>query len=310
MSVKIGFVILSHADPGQLLRLVRTLQRLYDDPPIVCHHDFTQSALSTEGFPSNVRFVQPHVRTRWGQFSVVLAALRALEILYEESAPDWFYLISAADYPTASADHVVQDIDASEADAFLDFREASRVPSVAVESPPKNPALRHFVSPGNIEIAWRRYIGLNLWFPILRSGPRIGRHTLYTPFKSRRTPFGPTFKCFYGDHWFSGNQKAAEILLGPTAKHLELRRHLRWRASADECYYQSVLANAGLKIEKATRRFSEWNGGGAHPKILGTEDLPAIISSKAHFARKFEAGTPVLDEIDRFLFGRTFSRAV
>jgi hypothetical protein len=64
-----------------------------------------------------------------------------------------------------------------------------------------------------------------------------------------------------------------------------------------------VLANtADLKIVQATPRYSEWQGGGAHPQILGINDLPAIMSSGAHFARKFEAGTPVLDEIDQMLF--------
>jgi hypothetical protein len=63
-----------------------------------------------------------------------------------------------------------------------------------------------------------------------------------------------------------------------------------------------VLGNiSGLKIDKATRRFSEWMGGGAHPQIIVTKDLPAIIASGSHFAGKFEAGTPILDEIDKIL---------
>jgi hypothetical protein len=41
--------------------------------------------------------------------------------------------------------------------------------------------------------------------------------------------------------------------------------------------------------------------GQSHPQELGLNDLPEIISSKAHFARKFAPGSPVLNEIDKLL---------
>ena len=64
------------------------------------------------------------------------------------------------------------------------------------------------------------------------SGPRLGRYTMYLPFDDWRAPFTPDFKCFYGDQWFAGNQKAAEILLNPTDKQMQFRRHLR---SSERC---------------------------------------------------------------------------
>ena len=128
------------------------------------------------------------------------------------------------------------------------------------------------------------------------------------PFEDWRSPFAPDFKCLYGDQWFAGSRKVAEILLKPIDKHTQLRRHLRFRYVADECYYQTVLGNMpGLKISKATRRFVDWSEsaggphGGSRPKVLGLDDLPAIMSSKAHFARKFSPDSLVLDEIDRML---------
>jgi hypothetical protein len=303
MSIKIGFVIVSYANPEQLLRLVRRLQSLFDNPPIVCHHDFGQCALRVEEFPREIRFVMPHEKTGWGKYAVVTAALRALELLYQTATPDWFVLLSGADYPTMRADEVLADIASSGADALLDLREVPSSPTKVSYPPPENPTLQHFVSAENLALAWRRYVGFSAWVPIVRAGPRIGRYTMYFPFEMKRwSPFDAAFKCFYGDHWFSGNSKVAQILLTPTQKHLHLRRHLRWRVVPEECYYHSVLGNSPhVKILRATRRYSEWLGGGAHPQILTVNDLPAIISSRAHFARKFEPDTPVLDEIDRFL---------
>jgi Core-2/I-Branching enzyme len=303
MSVKIGFVIVTYANPEQLLRLVRRLQHLYDNPSIVCHHDFSQCALRVDKFPNDIRFVLPHEKTGWGKFAVVTAALRALELLYQKSTPDWFVLLSGSDYPTMRADDVLADLSSCGGDALLDLREVPSSPPNLPYELPENPTLQHFVSTENLALAWRRYVGFNAWFPIIRAGPRVGRHTMYFPFEMKRwSPFDAWFKCFYGDHWFSGNSKVAQILLTPTQKHLHLRRHLRWRVVPEECYYHSVLGNSPhVKIVKATRRYSEWLGGGAHPQFLTVKDLPAMISSEAHFARKFEPDTPVLDEIDRLL---------
>jgi len=332
MSKQIGFVILSHDNPQQLRRLVRCLQRIYDNPPIAIHHDIGQSPLRQDDFPSDVQFVSPHVKTRWGKFSLVVAALRALELLYRNATPDWFVLLSAADYPTMPAQKVLEDLGTSGVDALLDYREVpklsdprhkityrlsiSRYSASLVSSrfdppypTPENPVLKHLILPQNLELAWRRYIAFNVWCPIIRSGPRIGRYTMYLPFDGWRLPFTPDFKCFYGDQWFAGNHKVAEILLNPTDKHMQLRRHLRSRNDvSDECYYQTVLGNAvGLRISRATRRFADWSEsagglqGRAHPKVLGLDHLPAIIASKAHFARKFSPESPVLDEIDRML---------
>ena len=52
MSKAIGFVIISHNYPQQLLRLVRCLQRNYNNPPIAIHHDLGQSQIRRDDFPS------------------------------------------------------------------------------------------------------------------------------------------------------------------------------------------------------------------------------------------------------------------
>jgi len=301
MSKAIGFVIISHDYPRQLLRLVRCLQQNYDNPPIAIHHDFGQSQITRGDFPSDIQFVSPHVKTRWAQFSIVTAGLRALELLYKNATPNWFVLLSGADYPVMPADRVLKELMSIDKDALLEYREVPTSLSPSHLSAPENPDVRHFSLPGNLALAWRRYIGLNFWFPVIRSGPRIGRYTIHLPIKDWRSPFGDQFKCFYGDQWFTGTRKVADILLNPSKKHMRLRHYLRLRTVPDECYYQTIIANTpNLKISKATRRFSDW-AGGSHPKVLGLHDLEAIVTSKAHFARKFAPESPVLDEIDKML---------
>src|SRR3712207_6164283 len=107
--MNVGFVVLSHRSPDQLLGLVHVLGELYGDPPIACHHDFSQSDLDVRHFPANVHFVRPSLRTGWGKWSLVEASLQSIDRLYQAADPDIFFLISAADYPGAPPDKVLRD---------------------------------------------------------------------------------------------------------------------------------------------------------------------------------------------------------
>lgn len=302
--MEVGFVILSHNNPQQVLRLVECLDRVYGRPPIAIHHDTHQSPIDVQ-FPDWVAFVDRPERTRWAQFSLVRASLRALELLYSRARPDWFFLLSGADYPIRGADDVRGYLAAIKADALIDLREVPAPGDDTPLAPPANPSLSHLISPKNAGLAYRRYIGLNLWVPIIRSGPRLGRYTFYTTIQDWRAPFDTTFRCYYGDYWFAGNAKAAALLLAPTARHRKLQRYLSLRTVPDECYYQTILGNSGLALSPHARRFAKWMGGGAHPRTLEADDFPLIRDSGDFFARKFAPDNPILDLIDAKLLAES-----
>jgi len=50
-------------------------------------------------------------------------------------------------------------------------------------------------------------------------------------------------------------------------------------------------------------RYIDWRMGGYHPKTLGLDDIPRILASGAHFARKFDLamGPEVFDAIDEIV---------
>ena len=122
--IRIGFVLLTHSEPDQVLALTQVLSELYDGPPIVCHHDFTQCPLDKSLFSSNVRFVEPHFPTFWGCFSIVPATIAGLRLLMRgPNPPDWIYLLSGSDYPTLSPDKVLSMLGETQFDAFIDHRE-------------------------------------------------------------------------------------------------------------------------------------------------------------------------------------------
>ena len=66
MPQRIGFVLLTHANTPQVRRLIGTPDRMFDAPPIVCHHDFSKSDLAGPGFWRKFSFVLAPEVTGWG----------------------------------------------------------------------------------------------------------------------------------------------------------------------------------------------------------------------------------------------------
>ena len=57
--MSIGFVLLTHHQPQQIDRLLAQLNKMFNYPPIVCHHDFDKCPLSVDHLSKNIEFVRP-----------------------------------------------------------------------------------------------------------------------------------------------------------------------------------------------------------------------------------------------------------
>ena len=300
----IGFVILSYEGDGKLGRLVRALNREYSDPPIVVHHDFSQSPIDERTFPSNVQFVKPSLRTSWGKWAVTAGALKAFDLLFHGTEADWAFLLSAADYPVMRGAKVREELRDTPCDAFIDMRPVKiGTAPIAKTVGRTSPRLVHFESAGNHEIRRRWTHSPQWWIPIIRFRPRlrIGKWTFRPPFDGRH-PYRPGFECFHGDHWFTANRRAVSALLNMDEQNARLCRHLRSRPLAEESYYATILASrADLIVCLDNRRFTEWHGGGAHPMTLTEEQVPEMLGSGAFFARKFPDDPRIFAAIDAAL---------
>jgi len=303
--IRIGFILLTHAHPQQTAALASALCELYDAPDIVCHHDFSQCKLDKSCLPRNVRFVEPHFPTSWGCFSIIPATLAAMRILMEGAhAPEWFYLLSGSDYPAASPDEVRDQLAKTQFDAFIDHRE------IAWPARPQSELAAHsggFSRPSYRALAYKRYCAVAVPRPSKSNPvafPPEGHSYLFHPIWRAIVPgpFATRFRCYAGEHWFTGNRKAAEILLSDGVNRKRLLAHLRRRESPEECFYHSMLANAPLHVSPGNLRYIDWPFADSwHPKTLTIDDLPAICASGAHFARKITPGSPLIAELDNRL---------
>ena len=297
--LSIGFLLLTHDDENQALRLTETLSELFHDPPIVCHHDFSRTNFNALRFPSNVRFVKPHVKTRWGTISLVHAMLRALQTLYEKDTPDWFYFLSGSDYPIKNSDAIVRELRNSPCDAYLRLKKIDhrQIPErVGVDT-------GGLESASYLRLAYQRYIGRSFPIPSWRHphrGPaamhlRLLNPKLLNPFH----PFNDNYFCYAGDQWFAANSRAAKALLSPEADRV--LKYFKGRFPPDEAVCPTILGNAvGLKISPQSKHFIRWERG-HHPRVLDENDLLSMLNSNAHFARKFAPRSPVLSRIDAYL---------
>jgi hypothetical protein len=302
MSPPIGFVILSHLELDQLERLISTLNRTYDEPPIAVHHDFYQSNIDISRLNGNIHFVQPSLKTHWAHINIVHAAIAALRLLYDKHAPDWFTILSAADYPIMPGRNVVQELRQGPFDLYLDYQLAERNPT---EKPHAYKSRMETGQKRWAPLAYDRYVAKTIRYPSftkrlrpIRRNFLIRNETMLRPF----VPYSPDWKCYGGEFWHTGNSKVAEILLTETSNSRKTIDHLHDRFAPEESFFQTILCNRpDLRICGDNKRYTDWLGQHEHPKVLEITDLNSILESKCYFARKFAARRPsqILDELDR-----------
>ena len=304
----LGFVILSHAATPNLERLISALNRLYDKPPIVIHHDISQSPLPlpTEQRAANISIVEPHFKTRWADFSIVNAFLSALDLLYEKHSPDWFAFLSTECYPAMPADDVLNELATSPYDAYVESVK------VTLELEPKRNWLTRKVA------RLLQMIGLAdkpaAQDPAVKNRRRWINGCYYRYVDSAKpetTPFSSDFECYAGELWLTANAKAAKILIAARREHNKLFYHYCNVFCPDESYWQTILNNRrDLRICPSNRRYAAWSPGDIHPKELSEVDLQKILESKCHFARKFTAtkSSRLIDSLDAIIFSKKHAR--
>ncbi len=277
-ATQIGFVLLTHRDTVQAIRLIRRLNMLYDSPPIALHHDSSQCPLDESTLPSNVQVVHPHVRTRWGDWSLVESTLRALRLLYRGGGPDWFVLLSGADYPVVCGDVALRDLRDGGADAYMEI----------VPVPPK-PLVPRSRNERDWEFQKRHYRKMFEFRVPFSQPPRYRRLFLPRWMSTPFIPFNDGFRCFAGSQWFAANRNCIDAIERFERDERKRAAFFRGARIPDESYFQCILANApGIRIRPTNFRYIEWPPKARNPKTLRAADIASIVASGAHFARKVD----------------------
>ena len=295
----LGFAILSHRQPAQLKRLTRRLSKMFDDPPVTIHHDFSQCDLERNDFPSNVQVVIPSISTKWGDWSVTEAAMAAITNLYmRPDHPQWVILLSGNDYPIQKPGKIKSFYENTSYDAFVSSKKLTEA----------NLSTKR-------EFYWfARYNWPKIFYPsifhILKSIKK--RKFVKEPIVLKEkwalrflTPFSPDYPCYGGSFWFSASRKAVKELVQTFDNNKKLCSYYKNVLIPDESFFVTVLNNTkDLGVYNFNFRYTDWAKNiGPHPKQLKLPDLPALMRAEKHFARKIDMDTDadLLDKLDELI---------
>ena len=291
------YLILAHKEPRQVEALAARILELSPHGQVVVHHDLAASELPWGGRPpSRVHFVE-RSRVLWGDWSIVEATLRMVRFALEQLHADWFVVLSGEHWPVADLCQWEEKATASGIDAFVEadplperlrFGRSDEGPNMYLSrcihswvtvSQPHRPAAH-------------RAIG-GLWKLSLYVNPIVTveySHRRQTWFFGRPRSRGPlqNWTFYKGSQWIAFNRRAAETILhtSPAVTDWFRRGHI-----PDETYFHTVLRHAE-DLVVTTGIVTYVPIGPKQPTVrwmlLKLEDLPAVWTSGAAFARKVD----------------------
>jgi hypothetical protein len=319
--MKTAFLVLSHRNPEQTVRLLTTLRRQLPDAPLVVHHDQFRSRLSA----ADVALLgDAHVLTSpdpvvWGDFSVVDAVWRSMAWMMDRLEFDWLVLLSAQDYPIKPLAELGAFLDGTDADVVLNARPVAEIADPAAR---RNRRRRYLYQCRPVRVrlsvpSWLRaarrvrnlcgpVVGvvnnLQPWLQIYRVGDglpwRVG-------VRSRSAPFTADQPCWFGSMWFGISRPATAQLLATVADRPEYVDYFRRTIVPDEAVTASILGNLpGVRLLRQDLHHIRWTTAKTgHPDVLTSADLPELLAAPEFFARKFDVTVDagILDELDRHI---------
>jgi len=279
-NMKIAHLILAHAQPYQLQRLVRKLY--HPDADCYIHLDAKSNAAGfavLQKIP-NVRFIQKRAKVTWGSYSMVQATLNALEEIVASGIQyDYVNLLSGQDYPLNEASFIHQYFALHRGRQFMEFYSVYDTWHEAIPRIAKYHLVNYDV-PGKYKLEQMA----NKLLPV------------------RRMPKG--LEPVGRSQWFTITLSAVRYILYYLHDHPEVSRFFKLTWAPDEFIFQTILYNSQFREEMVNDnlRYIDWSEVKASPKTLTIKDVAALQQSDCLFARKINMQTDeaLVDAIDAF----------
>jgi hypothetical protein len=297
--VRIAYVVISHRNPDQVLRLLAAL-REGPGSEVLVRHDPRHSSLDEQEVRRlGARTIRDAIDFEWGGWSQLRLLLACLSCAAEAVDPDWLLVLSGQDYPLRSLASIEADLAAEEHDAMLGH--AWELDTARLPEPPDDEfflryAYRHYAVPRatpRLPRAVRPLVYLRELPPPLQ--PRLG-------VRRAKTPFHAGLECFVSADWLTLNRRALQAVLRAARERSDLMRYYRRVAIPSESFFATVLLNdRSLRVARDNRRFISFEAPlTPHPRTLTSADLDRLLASGCDFARKFDAeiDAEVLDVLD------------
>lgn len=284
------YIVISHRNPEQVVRLVRVLREGPSARVLVRHDPRGERLQGEEIEAAGGEPVEDRLKSRWGGWSHLRLIVCCVREAVARHDPDWVLVLSGQDYPLRPLADIETDLDNSPADARL-----GSVRQVETDRP----------AIGDDEFYLRcryRHYARPRVFP--SSLPRSIRPFVYArdlpPLIGVRRNDPAPLAYFASADWLTLGRAGIRAVLA-ASENRRLTRHFRRVAVPSESFFASVLlADPSLIVERDNRRFSPFADGAAHPDTLASGDYHRLLASGADFARKFDTARDphVLDLLD------------
>lgn len=297
--MNLAFGILSALErPESIVQLVDALGA---DDCVVIHHDERKSARPALR-RDNVRFVDGSARTAWGEWSLCEAILRLMRTALEDSSWGYFQLLSGSCLPIKPIDAFRRHVEVTSADVNMDLTALDDDPVALMSHGFRAYAARGSVRHRVLRRLRRWYLGADpdwndregLGFAVRRGrqamtpGARLAlgamRRLSHGTLPGFDHPFDLRRRCFVGSTWWGARRAVCEFIVSQPAEAV-LQQYFRGVLIPDEFYFQTLVGNAGCRIDASNHLISRFDE--SHPVRLGVSDLPAIDASPRFFGRKF-----------------------
>ena len=277
--MKIAHLILAHAAPDQLSRLIGALEDQHSRCFVHLDRKADLNAFAFLRDRERVTLVPGRVDVGWGAYSIVEATLQGFRAIVN-SGEDFGYinLLSGADYPLQSPSQIH---DFFTLNAGKNFMEYYSVHGEWTEAVPR----------------LTEYHLTNYNFP----GKYLVQKWMNRLLPTRTMPAG--LEPVGRSQWMSLTPDAVKYMLHYLDSHPEVVRFFKLTWAPDETIFQTILYNSPFRssLVNDNLRYIDWSKGQASPKVLTEEDLDRMLASGKLFARKFDLARfpAVIDKLDR-----------
>lgn len=276
--MKIAHLILTHANPSQLKRLIQRLA--HPNADFYIHVDLKTDIKPFVSISSeNIKFIENRVSVHWGAYSIVQATVNSFEaILSSNHSYDYINLLSGQDYPIKSTAAIHQFFENNPGKAFM------HTLSVADEWQEAIPRLTKY------HLSNYHFVGRHLAEKYLN---------ILMPSRKMPNDLVPVGR----SQWFTITGEHAQYIVNYLQENKNVRRFFELTWGSDEIVFQTILFNSIYQKDMINDnlRYIDWSEGKASPKTFTMADFPTLLHSDKLFARKFNAEIDVniLNEFDK-----------
>jgi hypothetical protein len=280
LPVTVAYLILAHANPRQLARLVNALP---SSSPVLIHFDLRapetvyQQVRQLLGARPMLYFVKRQ-KCWWASFGIVegtinlIQSLNALDVRY-----DYATLLSGSDYPIKSNFEIASYLDRNRGREFIE--------SFLLTAP------NRWSEEGGYSTAPRRVLGRHFHF----------RSRMIRLPGLRTMPAG--LKPYGGSQWWTLSRQSIRHIAEFIVRTPEAVSFFRGCFAPDESFIQTVVANSSRAdhVTGENLRIAIWGRPQPpYPATLTMDDQDMLRASHQHFARKFDpqVDSRILDLLD------------